>query len=70
MVRNLIDEIIKKKMIKLIKKKKKNSLQSLGTKIIFYLNNYHTQRSDLRRVMDNTCIIDEKNYVSLNDVLR
>ena len=57
-------------MIKLITKKKKNSLQSLGTKIIFYLKNYHAQCSCLRLVMDNTCTIDEKNYVSLNDVLR
>ena len=37
---------LKKKMIKLIKKN--NSLQSLGTKIIFYLKNYHAQRMGLR----------------------
>ena len=37
-------------MTKLIKKKKKNSLQSLDTKIIFYLKNYHAQRADLRLV--------------------
>ena len=40
MVRNVIDKIMKI-MIKLIIKKKKNYLQSLGTKIVIYLKNYH-----------------------------
>ena len=39
-------------MIKLIKKKK-NSLQSLETKIIFYIKNYQAQRAGLQLVKLN-----------------
>ena len=46
----VIDEI-KKIMIKLIiKKKKKNYLQSLGTKIVIYLKTYHAQCAGLRLI--------------------
>ena len=48
MVRNVIDEIMKI-MIKLIIKKK-NYLQSLGTKIVIYLKNYHVQCTGLRLI--------------------
>ena len=54
MVRNVIDEIMKI-MIKLIIKKK-NYLQSLGTKIEFFLKNYHTQRISLRLVTLNILV--------------
>ena len=41
MVRNVIDKIMKIMIKLIIKKKKKNYLQSLGTKIVIYLKNYH-----------------------------
>ena len=49
MVRNVIDKIMKI-MIKIIIKKKKNYLQSLGTKIVIYLKNYHAQCAGLHLV--------------------
>ena len=45
----VIDEIMKI-MIKLIIKKKYIYLQSLGTKIVIYLKNYHVQCTGLRLI--------------------